>query len=128
MEDLDKSSYNRATATLKGRVDQESMKLAAQDFCHATQRARETEFIHRLEKMFRRAYGKEVMTTETKDALFYGQLQEELRLEIMQAPTVSGTQSYAELHVAAKNKQRRQDEMLKQQQYSQGRSEDVRRR
>ena len=130
MEDLDKGSYNRATATLKGRMDHGSMKLAAQDFRHAAQRVRETvaEFIHHLEKTFRRAYGKEAMTTETKDALLYGQLQEGLRLEIMQVPAVSGAQSYAELCVAAKNEQCRQDEMLKRQQYSQGRSEDVRRR
>ena len=56
-----------------------------------------SDFIHRLEKMFRRAYGREALTTETRDALLYGQLQEGLKLEIMQA------QSYAELCVAAKN-------------------------
>lgn len=42
MEDSDKSSYNRATVALKGRIDQGSSKLAAQDFCHAAQRAKET--------------------------------------------------------------------------------------
>lgn len=79
-----------------------------------------SDFIHRLEKLFRRAYGREVLTTETRDALLYGQLQEGLRLEIMQAPAVSGAQSYAELCVAAKNEQHRQEEMHKRQLYSNG--------
>lgn len=129
MEEADKTSYNRATVALRGRVDQGSTKLAAQDFRHAAQKAKETvaEFIHRLEKVFRRAYGRDTMATETRDALLFGQLQEGLHLGIMQAPAVSGAQSYAELCVAAKNEQRRQEEIQKRQQYHQGRNEDIRR-
>lgn len=125
MEDSDKSSYNRATVALKGRIDQGSSKLAAQDFCHAAQRAKETvaEFIHWLEKIFRRAYGRDAIATETRDTLPFGQLQEGLHLGIMQAPAVSDTQSYVKLCMAAKNKQCPQDEILKRHQYIQKRTE-----
>ena len=68
--------------------------------------------------MFRRAYGREVLTTETRDALLYGQLQEGLKLEIMQASAVSGSQSYAELCVAVKNEQHQQEELQKRHMYN----------
>lgn len=42
------------------------------------------------------------MSTETRDALLYGQLQEALRYEFMRAPVVSGSTKYQELFVAAK--------------------------
>ena len=108
MGEQDKRLFSTAATKLKEKLDQGVKKIAAQDFRHATQRQKESvsDFIHHLE-MFRRAYGREALTTETQDALLYGQLQEGLRLEIMQAPAVSGSQSYAELCVAVKNKQHR---------------------
>ena len=54
------------------------------------------------------------MSTETRDALLYGQLQEALRYELMRAPAVLG---YQELCVAAKN-EKRLAELRKRQQYS----------
>ena len=91
MRENDRRSFATAIAKLKEKLDKGAKKIAAQDFRHAAQRQKENilDFVHRLEKLFRRAYGQEVLTTETRDALLYGQLQEGLRLEIMQAPAVS---------------------------------------
>ena len=85
MSENDSRSFNTAATKLKEKLDQGVKKIAGQDFHHATQRQKESvsNFIHSLEKMFRRAYGREVLTTETQDALLYGQLQEGLKLEIM---------------------------------------------
>ena len=120
MSEHDRRSFSTAATKLKEKLDQGVKKIAAQDFRHATQKQKESvlDFIHRLEKMFRRAYGREALTTETRDALLYGQLQEGLKLEIMQAPAVSGSQSYAELCVAAKNEQYRQEELQKRHLYN----------
>lgn len=48
--------------------------VAAQDFRHMSQRVGETvsEFVSRLEKMFRRAYGHENITAETRNTLLMG--------------------------------------------------------
>lgn len=43
------------------------------------------------------------MSAETRDTLLHGQLQDGLLLEIMNAPAVSGSQSYKELCLAARN-------------------------
>ncbi len=43
------------------------------------------------------------MSSETRDALLHGQLQDGLKYEIMKAPTVSGLQMYKELCLAAQN-------------------------
>ena len=63
-----------------------------------------------------------MLTTETRDALLYGQLQEGLKIEIMQAPAVSRAQSYTELCVAARNEQHRQEELQKRQSYNERRT------
>lgn len=57
------------------------------------------------------------MSTETRDALLYGQLQEALRYELMRAPAVSGSVRYQKLCVAAKN-EKWLAELRKRQQYS----------
>ena len=54
---------------LKKRLDPGSMMLAVQDFRRASQGQRESiaEYIRRLEKMFRTAYGREGMSQETRE-------------------------------------------------------------
>ena len=58
------------------------------------------------------------MSTETRDALLYDQLQEALRYKLMRAPAVSGSTKYQELCVSAKNEEKRLAELRKRQQYS----------
>ena len=57
------------------------------------------------------------MSSETKDAILYGQLQEGLRLELLRGPAVSGALGYKELCVAAKGEERRLSELKKRQAY-----------
>ena len=47
------------------------------------------------------------MSVETRDALLYGQLQEELKYTLVKSPVVSGARSYSELCVAVRNEERR---------------------
>ena len=47
------------------------------------------------------------MSSETKEAILYGQLQEGLRLELLRGPAVLGALGYKELCVAAKGEERR---------------------
>ena len=53
------------------------------------------------------------MSDETRDILLHGQLQEGLWYEIMKAPAVSGSHPYHELCLAAKNEEKRIDELAK---------------
>ena len=46
------------------------------------------------------------MSSETRSALLYGQLQEGLLYELLKAPAVSGAQKYSELCVAARNEEK----------------------
>ena len=57
------------------------------------------------------------MSSETKEAILYGQLQEGLRLELLRGPAVSGALGYKELCVAAKGEERRLLELKKRQAY-----------
>ena len=115
----DKATFSSTTVAMRSRLDAGSCALAAQDFRHATQGPQETvsDYILRLEKIFRRAYGREHMTEETRKTLLHGQLQEGLRYALMKAPAVSGAQDYQELCTAAKNEERRLSELNKRQQY-----------
>lgn len=67
--------------------------------------------------MFKLAYGREDMYSETRDTLLHGRLQEGLKYEIMTASAVSGAQKYKELCLAAKNEERRSAELRKRKQY-----------
>ena len=58
------------------------------------------------------------MSTETRDTLLYGQLQEALRCKLMRAPAMSGSTKYQELCMAAKNEEKHLAELCKRQQYS----------
>jgi len=57
---------------------------------------------------------KKELKAETHDTFLHGQLQEELRMEIVCALVVSEAQSYVDLCVSAKNEQHRQIELQKQ--------------
>ena len=46
------------------------------------------------------------MLSETRDALFYAQLQEGLKYDLMKAPAVSGALNYQALCVAARSEER----------------------
>ncbi len=55
------------------------------------------------------------IVSEARDALLYGQLHEGLKYDLIKAPGVSG---YNSLHLAAKNEERRLQELKKRQRYS----------
>ena len=64
---------------MQSRLDPGSKMIAVQEFKHMTQKKSKemvTDFICRLEQAFQRAYGREHITTQTRDALLQGQLQE----------------------------------------------------
>ncbi len=120
LQDGDKDTYEKAVAALRVRLDPGSKVVAAQDFRHASQRELEYvgEFVRRLEKTFRLAYGDDGMRPDTRDALLFGQLQEGLRYNLMESPAVSGATSYQALCVAAKNEEKRQAALKKRRQYN----------
>ena len=78
-----------------------------------------SDYIIRLEKIFRRAYAQDYMAEETRNALLYAQLQEGLKYVLMKAPAVSGAQGYQELCVAARNEEHHLNELSRRQQYLQ---------
>ena len=114
-------NFGTALAALQNRLDPGGPAVAAQDFRHLAQQRGETvaDFIRRLESVFRRAYGKEKLSVETRDALLYGQLQEGLKYDLLKSPAVSGARTYQELSISARSEERRQSELLKRQQYHQ---------
>ena len=114
-----KSTFMKAKSAMRSRLDTGNKKIAAQDFRHSSQDTTETvsDYILRLERTFRRAYGRDPMADETRQTLLFTQLQEGLRLVLFNAPAVSGAQNYNELCAAAKNEERRLNELTKRQQY-----------
>ena len=115
----DKTSYESAVQALKVRLDPGAKTLAAQDFRHARQHGAESvgEFIRRLERTFQVAYGRDHMSSETRDTLLLCQLQEGLSDDILKGPAVSGAESYKSLFIAAKNEEKRLAELVKRVQY-----------
>ena len=105
---------------LKERLDPSRKTLVVQDFHYLSQGRQESvaDFILCSEQTFRRAYGCNKVCEETHHALLHAQLQEGLKYAIMEAPAVSGSQTYRELCMAAKNEERRQSELAKRQQYT----------
>ena len=124
LSDEDRRSYTQAVSALRARLDPGSKTLAAQDFRHTVQGEAESvaDFVRKLERSFRVAYGRDGIVSEARDALLYGQLHEGLKYEIIKAPGVSGVDSYSALHLAAKNEERRLQELKKRQQYSKAES------
>ena len=118
----DMSTYETATRALRKRLDPQNRVLAAQDFRHALQGESESvaDYIRRLERHFQIAYGSESLTTETRETMLHGQLQEGLRYDIMKSPAVSGALSYSELCVSAKHEEKRAAELKRRQQYLRG--------
>ena len=115
----DKETYAEATQALRSRLDPGGRALAAQDFRHTVQGETEgvADFIRRLERTFRIAYGRDNMSSETRDTLLHSQLQEGLRYDLMKGPAVSGAQAYKELCLAAKNEEKRLAGLKKRQHY-----------
>ena len=70
-----------------------------------------------LERTVRVAYGTDKLSSETRAAFLYGQLQEGLKHNLMNSPNVSGALTYKELVLATKNEERRQSEIRKKKQY-----------
>lgn len=89
--DEEKTTFVKAVDGLRSRIDLANKAAAAQDFRHTAQTDSETvsDFVRRLEKVFRVAYGRDGMSNETRDMLLYCQVQEGLRYELMKAPAVS---------------------------------------
>ena len=58
------------------------------------------------------------MSSETRDMLLYGQLQEGLCLQLMRAPAVSGAKNYKELIVASRNEEKRLADFKRRQEYA----------
>ena len=110
---------------MRDRLDPGGKAMAAQDFRHCSQSEGENvgDFIRRLERTFRLAYGRDGMMGETRDALLHGQLQEGLQHRLMEAPAVSGATTYAMLCQAAKTEERRQAELKKRRQYQSDRTD-----
>ena len=119
------STYQSAITALRTRLDPGNNTLAALDFRHINQKETEnvSEFIRRLERTFQIAFGHDPMSTETRDVLLYGKLQDGLRIDLVsKAPAISGAQNYQELCIAAKNEERRLAELKKRRQYAKGES------
>ena len=114
-----KSTFRIAVDALRDRLDPGGRMLAVQDFRHAAQKSEESvaDFIRRLERCFRVAYGRHNLGKEAQEALLHGQFQEGLRMELMKSPSVSGAQSYPTLCLAAKNEERRLAQLKKRQRY-----------
>ena len=70
-------------------------------------------FLRRLERTFRVAYGRDGLTPATRDALLYSQFHEGLQYAIMRSLAVSRALTYKELCVAAKNEEWRLTELKK---------------
>ena len=119
MGDDDRLTYDAAVKVLRSRLDFGSRQIAAQEVRHCAQSEGEKvgDYIRRLEKMFRVAYGRDAIMAETRDALLYGQLHEGLLYHFMEAPAVSGATSYTSLCLAAKNEERSQAKLKKRKQY-----------
>ena len=122
MSESSKASFITAVQTLQTRLECGSRAVAAQDFRDLSQRPSEmvSDFICRLEKTFRQAYGNEQMSEETRNTLLYGQLNEGLKYNLIKSPAVSGASGYQQLCIAARNEERHQNDLIKRQQYQQG--------
>lgn len=73
-----------------------------------------SDFIRRLEQLFKLAYGQDGMGEETRGTLLHSQLQEGLCYKIMKAPAVSGSHGYKELCLASRNEEKWLAELAKQ--------------
>ena len=93
----ERQDYDSAKKALRGRLDAGGRTMAAQD---VLQREREpvADIIRRLERTFQITFGRDQLSTETRNTLLHGQL-----YTLMKAPAVSGAQSYPELCLTKKS-------------------------
>ena len=63
--------------------------------------------------MFQTAFIRENLLAETRDVLQYDQIQEGLSYTLLESPSVSGSQKYKELRVAAKKEKKGLAELKK---------------
>ena len=119
--ETEKQSYLQAIQALQGKLEPANKILGAQEFQHISQGDHKSvaDFIRSLEHTFKIAYGHTSMSQETRNTLLHGQLQDGLRYEIMKAPVVSGAQNYLKLYLTSQNKEKRQLELKKREQYGQ---------
>ena len=109
---LPSALVEEATAAMGNCLDPSSRAMAAQDFRHAKGES-VSDFIRRVEQLFKLAYGKDGTSEETRGTLLHGQLQEGLIYDIMKAPAVSGCRGYKEVCLAARNEEKRLIELAK---------------
>jgi hypothetical protein len=110
MDVSDKTDFSKAVDSLRRCLEPGSKTLAAQELQRVSQVQDESiaDYIRRLKKMFRMAYGGDKISAETRDALLFSQMQEGLKYELMVSLAVLGateysrellsTDSYASLH------------------------------
>ncbi len=69
-------AFCEAVEALRARLDPGSKTLAAQDFRHTVQSPTESvpDYIRRLKRNFRIAYGREGLSTDARGALLYSQM------------------------------------------------------
>ena len=113
------ATFTDAVEALHSRLDPGGRTLAVQDFRHAAQGKAESvsDFLRRLECIFRVAYGRDGILPQTRNALLFSQLQEGLCHNLMEAPAVSGAADYQSLCLAAKNEERRPAALRSRQAY-----------
>ena len=105
----DRATYASAIKALSlERLDPGIQTLAALDFRHASQKPTETvsDFVRCLEEIFQIGFGREKLSTETRDMLLYGLLQEGLLYTLIESPTVSGAQNHKELCLDDKGREK----------------------
>jgi len=90
----------------QARLDYGLRTLALQDFRHLRQEPAEKvgDFIRRTERLFQQAYGRDSMKPDAREMLLFNQLQQRLKLSLMEAPAVSGVSHYETLYLTAKKK------------------------
>ena len=115
----EKELFESAVEALCSHLEPSSKAVAAQDFRHTMQKDSDlvSDFIRRMECTFRIAYGRDSMSTETRDTSLYCQIQQGLCYELMKAPAVSGATKYQEICIAAKNEEKHLAELRRRQQY-----------
>ena len=121
LADKDKRTVERAVDKLTAALGPGSRVMAAQDFHHTLQEEAEnvSNYIRRLERAFGVAHGSDKLDPESRSIFLFTQMQDGLQQDLMRSPSVSGTLSYSELCVAAKNEEKCLVELKKRQQYKQ---------
>ena len=115
-----KTTFQSAATALRKRIDPQNRVIAATDFRHAVQAEGEpvADYIRRIERLFQLAYGRDNLSSETRETMLHSQLHGGLRYDVVKGPAVSGAQSYQELCLAARQEEKRAAELKLRQQYT----------